>query len=468
MLDTIRAFFNGKAYPIVVCLMMFVSYTTSTEVYINLINMFLLTIGLLVSDSIRPFIAVLPAYLYQFSQKTAMPTPEGLSSLLSGKNLTVYIISFSMLILALVVLFIKKYREDSDVFKTVPYPIAAIILSVAFLTNGLFSDTASFSGFMYGVVQIVTFFGIFYLFFLGLHGEDNGELVEYLSFVSACIAILILADIIFFYATNYSTICKDDVIDKSLLVFGWGISNTAGQCAAVLIPMCFYGVMKCKNPWFYFIAATLSMVSVFLTMSRNAMLFGSIAYIVCFILSCFFGEERKKFAIFSSATILGVTLFALIFKDTTTLILNDYVKDGLADNGRFDLWAYAYESFKQYPVFGKGFYGLYTDAHPLQWGFPTMMHNTPLQLLASMGAVGLVAYLIYRICTLVPFFVRPTLEKTMLGMSILVVLFGSLLDNFIFYIPHMLFYPIALAIAFRIYYDDGEAKRNYFHYITRW
>ena len=67
--DILRAFYMGKIYPAIVCAMMFFSYMTATEVYVNVVNLVLLSIGLFVCDSIRPFIAVLPSYLYQFSMK---------------------------------------------------------------------------------------------------------------------------------------------------------------------------------------------------------------------------------------------------------------------------------------------------------------------------------------------------------------------------------------------------------------
>jgi hypothetical protein len=74
---------------------------------------------------------------------------------------------------------------------------------------------------------------------------------------------------------------------------------------------------------------------------------------------------------------------------------------------------------------------------------------------------GLLAYGCYRIATLKPFIKHPSLAKSMLGLSILIVLIGSLLDNFIFYIPHMLYYPIALAIAFRIYTEETEVGKMF-------
>ena len=458
----------GRIYPVLVCSLMFLAYTTSTEVYINVVNLFLLSIGLLVCDSIRPFIAVLPSYLYQFSIKTNMPTPEGLGSLLSGTNLVLYIISFAVLGAALVTFFVKNRLICRESLKELPLTVSAVVLSVAFLTNGFFSDRYVFSSTVYGVIQIITFFGLFYLFYIGLKNDDANELAGHFSYVMALVAILIFADTIFLYITSEGDFITDGVLNRSLILYGWGNCNTAGQCAAALIPACFLGAARNRGYWFYILSATLALAAAFLSTSRNAMLVGVLAYVVSLVICCFFGGRKLKIAATAGAVFSVLIVLFFVFKDTTYIIFNQYIDRGFDSSGRFNLWDCAINYFKESPIFGKGFYGTWTETYHLEWGFPTMLHSTPLQLLAGMGIVGLVAYTFYRICTLVPFFRNPSLEKTMIGGSILVILVGSLVDNFVFYIPHMLFYPIALAIVYKICNDGAEHRRDYYNYITRW
>ena len=85
-----------------------------------------------------------------------------------------------------------------------------------------------------------------------------------------------------------------------------------------------------------------------------------------------------------------------------------------------------------------------------------MMHNTPIQLLGSMGIFGFLAYGYYRFETLRPFIKRPTLDKCMLGATLLVIIVGSLIDNFLFLSKHLLFYPIVLAVAFKLAESEGD------------
>ena len=466
--DLLQSFYMGRIYPVIVVLMMFCAYTTSTEAYINVANLLLLSFGLLVCDSIRPMIPVVASYLYQFSVKTAMPTPEGLKALFSGTSLTLYIVSFSVLIACFILFFIKNGLFSKENLKTLPMPIASLILAVTMLLGGIFSDRYVITSTLYAALEVFTLVGIFYIFYLGLKNDNHEDLIGYFSYVTALIAILIFADTVFLYATGHEAFIIDGRFDRGLMLYGWGNVNTAGNCAAVLIPMCYYGVMKSKAPMFYFLCASLAMTAAFLSTSRNALLVGGVFYIGCFILCCFIGEKKIGFAIFTSITLILLGIACYIFKDTTSLIFKQYFERGLESQERIKLWEYAVEAFKESPVFGKGFFGLWTDDYHLTWGFPTMLHNTILQLLASSGIVGLVGYALHRAATLLPFIRKPSLEKTLLGFSLLVVIIGSLADNFVFYIPHMLYYPIALALAFKIYADEEQGILDYFHFITKW
>jgi O-antigen ligase len=318
--------------------------------------------------------------------------------------------------------------------------------------GGLFSDRYTVTSTLYAAFVAFTLVGIFYIFFLGLKNDRYEDVVEYFTFVTALVAILIFADTVHLYAVHGSDFIVDGAINRGLMLYGWGNCNTAGNCAADLIPMCFLGVMRSKTPIFYFVCASLAMASAFLSTSRNGLLVGAAFYVLCFFLACFIGKRRLQFAIIAAVTVSALAIAYFIFKDTLALVLQQYVERGLESDTRIALWEYAKGAFAESPILGKGFFGLWTDTYKLEWGFPTMMHNTILQLLASSGVVGFAGYMIHRAATVFPFIRKPTLEKTMLGFSILAVLIGSLADNFVFYIPHMLYYPIALAIAFKIYY----------------
>ena len=153
----------------------------------------------------------------------------------------------------------------------------------------------------------------------------------------------------------------------------------------------------------------------------------------------------------------GVLGFALLY-DRVMPLLSAF----FSDNGRFELWQSGIESFLSSPVFGMGFYGIkFTEETFVTAEFlPTMAHNTVVQLLGCMGLFGFLCYLFYRIATVIPFVKRPSVEKSFIGMSVLVLLLESLLDNFIFYFLPTLQYTVALAAVFAVCDFEKTAEKE--------
>ena len=194
-------------------------------------------------------------------------------------------------------------------------------------------------------------------------------------------------------------------------------------------------------------------------MSRNALLFSSLSYGACVIISCVKGKYKKAFRIILAAGVVAVSLLAFLLFGKIRALLTDYFERGFSDNGRFELWKAAFDNFLASPVFGGGFYGFDVDDTML-YGFGPLAkqaHNTFLQLLSASGILGFSAYVYYRYESIKPIFRRPSLKKTLLFMSIGVFLLASMLDNFVFNIYPTFYYTVALALLHK---DDEEKKKS--------
>jgi O-antigen ligase len=269
-------------------------------------------------------------------------------------------------------------------------------------------------------------------------------------------AFIISAELIALFISS-DTIFIDGSINKVSVALGWGIWNLIGASAVVLIPMNFYGMAKNKCPWLYFSVATLIWLVSILSMSRNALIFGTLSYAACVLIFSFVGEKKKIFRIIVLIGIAFAGIFAIVFFDKIYSLFKDFFDRGLSDNGRFALWRSAFENFLDSPIFGKGFYGFNTPVDTFG-PMPESAHNTVLQLLSAGGLVSLSAYAFYRFKTVIPFVKKPCLLKSMLGISILSLLLGSLLDNFIFDIYPTFYMNIALAICFKKFDEENEAS----------
>ena len=127
----------------------------------------------------------------------------------------------------------------------------------------------------------------------------------------------------------------------------------------------------------------------------------SIIYITCVIATLILtkGKERIKNIITFSILILLLLIVVITFKEKIINIFASLLKAGIKDSGRFKIYI---EGFKQYldnPILGNGFYecGAKRWGVPYDGGFlPGRYHNTYIQILASCGSIGILAYIYHK------------------------------------------------------------------------
>ena len=458
--ESIRAFYMSRWYPIVVCASVLIGSLTGLEMYFNFITTALFVGLFFFCDSTRPMVVSLCTYIFQLSVWNSPSLINNSDYLYTGWRIWALVISVASIFIGAGYFFIKNklYKKFSFKKDILLLPIA--ILCPAFLLNGAFSAEWTAMGLLFGLAQCAVYGFIFFLFYYGMGKEDTVPvIVSYISYTSALMAGVIIIQLAHLFLTS-DNIFINGSINKEGVVLGWGIWNLVGACLAMLIPVLFYGVMTSRRSWIYFTVATLTWLASVLTMSRNALIFASLAYAVCLVIACFKGKYRRAYRIVLAVGLLGVAVMIVVLWSKIQALLGDYFARGFDSNGRYELWGIALQHFADCPVFGRGFMG-FEAVHKLEGGdfahmgpMPTMAHNTPLELLSATGIIGTLAYGFYRFVSLVPVFRRPTLEKTMLALSLGVTLFGSLLDNFTFNIYPMYFAMATLAVIHRTTRED--------------
>lgn len=445
--EKIRLFYMSDLYPAIICLLVFVGSITALEFYFNLVHTALMIGALLISRTVRPFIISLCTYVYQVSLPHSPRYPNYSDYYYTGWRLPVVIVLIAAIAFAIVYFTVKNKVYARLSFKESPLLLPLLVFSGAMLLNGAFSSGWQASGLGVAASHIAVYLLVFLIIYHGLEGESAGEMARYFAYITLLIALVISGELIHLFVTSDS-IFVDGSIVKTSVALGWGIWNLIAVSLAVLIPVLFFGVMNNRYPWLYFFVATLAFVMSVLTMSRNALVFSTLAYAVCVLICCFVGKYKKVFRIITLVGIVLVAAMAVLLWDKLQGLLSDYFERGFSDNGRYALWHQAFDNFLSAPIFGRGFCGF--DVETAVFGpLPKQAHNTVIQLLSATGIVGLLSYGYYRIISLKPFFKRPSLMKSFLGLSILVLLAESLLDNFVFNIYPVFYYAVALAIVFR-------------------
>ena len=453
--ERVSAFYCGNVYPIFIALLVVLGATTGIEVITMLIHAVVLYGAFLFSDSIKPILVSLLTFIYQISVKNAPHHPTGSDYYATSWRIYVLFLTGILIFVGLLIFAYRNKIFSLEKLKRTPLLVPTLIFSLGLLLNGVFSGEWIFSNLVFGFSNVAVYLIAYVYVYNGFSEKDSAESIgSYFSYLSLLASFIISTELIHRMITNENTF-TDGSINKVEMSLGWGIWNLIAVSLAILIPLLFYGVYKNRYPWLYFGAATLAYVMSVLTMSRNALIFASLAYAACIIISCFVGSYKKQFRIVALLGIVLVLAFAVVFFDKIYVLLADYFERGLSDNGRFLLWQGAFESFVENPIFGSGFYGLNIDS--IQFSFlPKMAHQTVLQLLGATGIFGLLSYLYYRVKTAISVFRKPSLLKTMMALSILVLLLESLLDNFIFNFYPVFYYVVALAIIAR----SNEEENN--------
>ena len=452
--DRLRSFYLGNYYPIFVVAVCFLSHITSLEWLFCSIILITAFYGILMFDSMVPLITPACCLSLHIARVNSAVDPSSSDFYFSGSGLFVSILLITIIVASTVAFFVLRYKRGKLDLKKAPLLLPSLLLALALLLNGVFSEGYTVKNLAIGAFEVLTIFFFFYVFALGLVGEDRSTLVDRFCFITALIALLLALEIGWLYLTNEALFVSGSIY-KPQIVFGWGVSNTAGSMLCVLIPVCFLGVMRMKHAWFYLVAGTLAFGSIFLTLSRNSVLVSILTYAVCCVLAMIFGNYKKAMRIILPIMALVALVLIVLLWDKIEIVFRDYFNKGLSDSGRFSIWDSAIPSFLSAPLFGVGFFGV-SYAPEMTAFIPGMLHCTPFQVIASMGLFGILSYGYYRVMTVIKALRRPTLVKTMLSAAMLVILVGSLLDNFIFYMQQMIYPSIALALVYVV--DENEEK----------
>ena len=445
----------GKLYPLVFAAVVTVGHITGLEFYFNFISLTLAVTALLTCRSVRPMLITIPAFIFQVSRENSPANPIYSDYYFTEWRLPVIIALGCIAVFAIGFFIVRNRLYAGLSIKGTRLLLPTLLLSLAFLLNGLGSQSWKPEALAFGAGQLLIYLLVFYLFYFGLSRERNvEELLEYFCYITLVMSYMILLQLghLFLFGDVFSD--AGSIIKENVYV-GWAISNPLASILVGFIPVLFYGAMKAKRGWIYLVTALLVYAGAIATCSRNALLFGTLVLVFCITVSCIKSGKRRP--MFVVTLVLGVALTALlavVMRERLALIFDSFIKHGMSDNGRFELWGHAWRLFSENWLFGAGFFTLgdLYDVYISIAIMPTMAHNTVLELLSSAGIFGLLAYAYYIADASRLLINKPSLTKTMLGLAALAVVAESLLDVFVFCFYPML-YPMA-ALAMLCHIED--------------
>lgn len=266
------------------------------------------------------------------------------------------------------------------------------LVSVALFLGGLTS--AYVLRYAQGIPQIIASgpaLLALYLFFLNCIKPPEGFSVKtYFAYSVVFTTIFACFEIILFYYTksNYYF-----TMERSLI---WGNFNTVGAMTIISVPLCCYLIVKTDKSMAFFAVIIFFLIVDIVCASDGSV--GIIGFSLPFLVVATFCKlnknARREFMLCFFAVAFTICVAAVFYgltKGFDEIIA--FATKRTATNGRFDLYDRAVKLFRENPVLGVG--QCYFDESVYSPSRTFNFHSTIFHVMATMGSLGIIAYLIY-------------------------------------------------------------------------
>ncbi len=454
----LQQFFLSPWYPALVALVAFIGFAGEVDLFAMALSAILACIAMVLSPNLLP--ALPPTCMIAFhmcrahspiftvTMYWARPQIKPSTYFTEGAPRNILIVLGCLVVVCF--LFHMWLRRPFQSFYKEPPKLFfwALPLAAGLILNGFFFSGYTLKNMAFGLVTAVVWVGVYLIYRMGF--PKGKETSSYCMYTLVCTILLLLAELVWVYATSFDAIFAEEGVDKGDVFFGWGIANNYGGIMTMLMPICFYLSTEEKGGVLFWLMGFASYVAVVLSFSRSALLVASLLLVPSVAVTCFRGKRKKLYGITALSLVgVGGAILAgvLILSPDKLSVISYYLDRGLNDTGRFKLWAGGLQQLWEHWFFGVGFYAVDFDSWARTVGMPGFLHNTLVELLAATGLFGTVFYLVYRGCTAWLFLKKPTVKRVFLGLGVLGLLGTSLLDNHLFNIYPGFFYALYLVLA---------------------
>lgn len=454
-LKTIKRALASKYYPFVTAAVALFCYYLGLDVVIIYFIGITSILMLLLLDDLTPLIS-------NFLFMNVMVSPQHAPATDAVENYNSYyffhpaVLSFVIIIIVLmvaaiifrIVMTIKKGN-----FKLTPTFFGLCAFAAVMILGGLFSKGYDPMNLVFGAVMAALFLGIFSLMKDNLKiSKENYEKIAY-AFVA--LSALVIIELAVVYISKFNEIFSDGVISRGPLIgFGWGTYNQVGMLLLISIPAIFYLAGKNERGYLFFLYSVVVLFAAFMSMSRQAMLGSVVIYPLCLIILLIKGKNRMINAIITSVAAVCIIVLMGVFWNKLSELFSNIFNNLFSGSGRTKIWKEGIGEFVSAPFLGTGWYTDLADKFEglgkVGFSFiPEMYHDTFVQLLASCGIMGLAAYLVHRVQTVISFCKNVTLERTFIGVCVLALLIVNLFDNHLFYLFPTMVYASLIALLIK-------------------
>lgn len=460
--QTLNRFSRSPIFTALLALGCILAYAFSLElVYYTLVVICGLFVIILGDD----FLPVIPMFLFCYIAPSPSNNPgKYADSIFYINNGAWYMFILIALVVPAVIFRLaldKEIGRGKLLFTSRKLWLGLVILGGSYLLSGLgashYAEIWS-NNLLFAFLEFVCIIGLYLLFTATVKWDKSH--IDYFAWVMLLFGLTVSLEVFYHYIFG-NVYNEQGVFVRNFIFTGWGNYNNVSAMIAVSIPFAFYFACKYKRSYIYLGLSGIILVGLVLSCSRASTLVGAMMFAVCFIVSIFICKHKQEYCISSIVFSVLAVLFALVFRNYIAKIFNaipDIVNSstgGVNDSGRLGIYKEGFWTFLDNPIFGESFYRPKDANQWWQWSqnaewksfMPARWHNTIIQMLASCGTVGILAYAFHRFQTLKLFYQKFTLLNVFIGLSLACFLAMSLLDCHLFNLGPTLIYSLMLCVA---------------------
>lgn len=467
----LNRFLYSPYYMLTVALLMAASNIFSLEFPVMYIYMLFAVAAVLFSPDCFPVMPMVCCGYMLFSAKNNPVANYGKHFLSTPGNQRQFVFLVVVIAVSLITRFVYEIVKNRHRLSKLPeLTTGFLLLGGVYVLSGFLSEYYSLRTVIFGLVQIVSLCVTYFFFAYTIDWTKRQE--KDIALMFCAVGVGLFLEIIAMYCTpTVIEAIKSGTFHRRMLLSGWGVYNNVGGMAAMMIPVPFYLAASQKRGSLWILLGGLFLYAVVLTQSRGSIMAGTVVFLLCAVCVLIYSKGTAR--IWNAAMLLITTVVmvagALLILETDIANVFESVmeKEFFESEDRFGTYRYGLESFLRNPVFGNGFYfgekSLYQygmETLPDGYFLPPRYHNTYIQLLVSGGIFAIAAYLFHRAQTVLLVLRKKSVFKIFLGISVLALLVGSLVDCHFFNFGPGLTYGILLICAEKIETKAEHSNTN--------
>lgn len=437
--NTIRTFYDSIYYPILVAALVLLGHSIGADIAFCGVIVLAFAVGCVCCENFNFALPIFCCTFFLVTIEHGPNVPYYSDYYLQTPVLIILAIYVLVLLISLLYFMIKNRSRARMPSKNSLF-LGLVMLCITLCANGLFSKNYTVNNLFYAASFLIMPLGVYLLFYAYSKFDKHSR--DRFAFCLVLTGLLICAELLFAYLTTVQFV--NGIVVKESVVLGWGVWTTIGGLLCMFMPASFYFAASHKHGWLGILSGAFHLICILLSQSRGALLIGAGLFLLCMVILCFVGKNKKQNRILTLCLALFGILGGIVLSEKILSVLQNFINYGFGDNGRFDIWRAGWKNFIENPLFGSGFYDSYVNEEWTMSVVPYFYHNTLIQILASVGVIGFAAYLFHRVQTCLAVFRCPSIYKTFLGICVMGLLLFSMLDVLFFCIYPMIFYALIL------------------------